>query len=137
MLGSQTRSALQSIVTVVGGTKEQVVRISAANENVAQNVALITGLARTRNEVAEETSQAARTMRGWSERVERAIEGIASASEQSAASAEEVSASTQEQTAGVQELSAGAQELAALAARLREVVGAFELETDQADAQAA
>ncbi len=131
-LGGQTQGALDSIVTVVGGTQAQVTRISAANENVAHNVKLITGLARSQNQVAEETAQATETMRARSERVERAIESIASASEQSAASAEEVSASTQEQTAGVEEMNAGVQELAALAARLRAAVGAFELEAGQA-----
>ena len=136
-LGGQTRGALESIVAVVGGTQAQVARISAANEDVAHNVELITDLPRTQNQVAEETAQATETMRGRSERVERAIESIASASEQSAASAEEVSASTQEQTAGVQEMNAGVQELAALAARLRTAVGAFVLEDGHAEAQAA
>jgi methyl-accepting chemotaxis protein len=127
-LGSQTRDALESIVSVVEGTQAQVKRISAANEDLAHNVRLITELAKTRNQISDETEKATQTMRARSEQVEHAIDGIAASSEQSAACAEEVSASTQQQTAGVEEMTAGAQQLATLATGLEELVGRFTLD---------
>ena len=128
-LGDRTRSALASIVTVVEGTREQVVRISAANEGLARNVDTVIEMGEARNLIVAENGAATQVMQSLAGQVNDAVESIAAVIEQSAAGAEEVSASTEEQTASVEEMSAGAQELAAVANQLNDLVARFTVET--------
>ncbi len=127
-LGDNTRATLQSIVTVVEGTLEQVTHIASVTEALAGNVNTMGELGTQRNTISEKMGLAAKLMEERAAQVSRAVDSIAAVTEQSAAGAEEVSASTEEQTASVEEMSAGAQELAALAAGLQEMVEHFKLE---------
>jgi methyl-accepting chemotaxis protein len=126
-LGEQTRATLRDIVTVVDGTRTQMLSISAANEAMGRQVGDVNAMARTRNQIADSTKQATDAMRTFSEELIHRIQGTAAVSEESAASAEQVSASTQEQTAGVAQMNSGAQELAGLAVGLTQLVSRFAL----------
>jgi methyl-accepting chemotaxis protein len=128
-LGEQTRSTLETIVSVVDGTKNQIGTITTAVAELKRNVAVMSDVGEKRNAIVNATASAAEAMRGQADLVSHGIQTTAAVSEQNAASAEEVSASTEEQTAGVEEMTAGAKDLAALAAGLSEMVGRFTLDT--------
>ena len=136
LLGEQTRTTLQNIVTVVDGTRNQMQSISAASEEMERQVNTVNEIGQRSNQITEHIRNAVEIMQESCGHLSHEIESNAAVSEESAASAEEVSASTQEQTAGVEQMSAGAQELATLATELKKAVEHFTLGTTSVAGQA-
>ncbi len=120
-LAENSREAVTEIATLNTQIQEGVDRVLSGVEDIT---VLITRTA----ELARHSLQAAESQRVESERVQRAVEEVASISEEQATSAEEMAAAVEEQMVATEQLATAAQELSEMAATLQTLVSRFRVE---------
>ena len=125
---AQAGTALESIISSVQQSAEQMQSIAGDVQDLAQGADRIVESAEGMASIARESASGAEEMAQGTQKVNEAILQVSSTSEQTSASAEQVSASTEELSAQAQELAATAGEMRSLASALNEASARFTLE---------
>jgi methyl-accepting chemotaxis protein len=125
-LARRSGDALAEIAASVNATTTAVARISAAVEGMSASSGTVVNAMDRIEELATANNRGADQMAAQSGDVSMAVESIAAVSQENSASAEQVSAATEELSAQATEVVTSAAALARMAARLDELLGAFQ-----------
>jgi len=127
-----TARTVESLLTMLGGTRERLVRLAAESADVRQVAeSTAAGLEEVTTSAAEtsawtgEISGAASEVQRLVEEITRRLETISKGTESVVAAAEQIAASAQEQSASTEEIAASAAHLAEAAERLTGAVASF------------
>ncbi len=127
--------ALQEISEAVSQSNGEVDQITAAARQMAAHSTEASRAVEGISQVVQRNSLASQEVAAKTGRATQGIETIAAVAEENSASAQEVTASTEDMAGQVHSLAASAQELAAMAARLRDVIGRFQLGDEEEQGQ--
>ena len=125
---TQAGNALESIISTVQASAEQMQKIAVDVQGLSAGAARIVDSAELIAQQAEQSSSGAHEMAAGTERVTEAIIQVSATSEETSASAEQVSASTEELSAQSEELAATANQMKGLAEALNQATSRFKLE---------
>ena len=124
---TQAGTALESIISSVQASAEQMKKIAVDVQALSAGAARIVTSAEMISQQAEQSAAGAGEMATGTTRVTEAIVQVSATSEETSASAEQVSASTQELSAQSEELAATANQMRDLAEALNQAASRFKL----------
>ncbi len=124
-LAQEAGTALEEIINTVEKTNDEIVKISAATEQITASSADSVDSIRNISQVVEETTGAVNQIAASNEEVNGAIEQVSAIAEGNNAAAQEVAAAAEEISSSTEESAQMAQSLAKMAHELKEMLKRF------------
>lgn len=126
-LAKEAGKALEEIMSTVIQSNDQVLKISAAAEQMAASSTEAVRTFEAITQLTDENNVAAAQMAAYNNQVTTAINDIANVAEHTAEVAQEVSAATEEVSSSTDEIAESAQDLAKMAHELHKLINKFKI----------
>ncbi|MDA8236229.1 MAG: methyl-accepting chemotaxis protein [Clostridia bacterium] len=126
-LAEEAGKALEEILSTVAQSSDQVLKISAAAEQMAASSTEAVRTFENITQLTEVNNAAAAQMAAYNSQVNSAIGDIANVAERTAEAAQEVSAATEEVSTSTEEIAQSAQDLAKMSHELHRMINKFKV----------